>query len=132
MPKITKPSDIADLESSGQPYSVCTQVGQHFHFSGIVAINADKQPAGTSEEQVHAVLKRMVFLLGVIGLTPKDVFQATVLFGGDMSLYDYFNQAWMEAFEGVEIMPARTAFAVARLPFGCAVEVAIVAVNQSA
>jgi len=62
-------------------------------------------------------------MLDAVGLTPNDVYSATVMLSGDISSYSYLNKAWGGFFSSCPIKPRRKAFAVAALPFGALIEV---------
>ncbi|MDI6740427.1 MAG: RidA family protein [Candidatus Edwardsbacteria bacterium] len=129
MPRKAVPRGAENLKVVG-PYSPVVQIGDHLHFSGIVPVGADKQPDGNPEDQVVKVLQKMCDLLEACGLTPDDVFSATVMLAGDLSLYDWLNSRWDILFGHCRIKPRRAVFAVAALPFGCAVEIVFDAVRQ--
>jgi len=131
MPKKTKPEAILAMEAPAQPYSPCVQIGDHFHFSGVVAVDEHKQPDGDAKDQIVKVLGKMIDLLIACDLSTNDVYSTTVLFAGDMKNFAYLNDRWNIAFGPCKIKPRRKAFAVAALPFGCAVEIEFDAVRQS-
>lgn len=131
MPVKTKPPAIKAIELPGQIYSTCVQIGNHYHFSGLVAITSDKQPDGDLDKQAPLVLGGMVELLQLCGLTADDVYSATIALAGDMAGYDLINRFWDILFATTPIKPRRMVFAVAALPFGCAIEVQFDAVKQA-
>lgn len=131
MPKKEKPPEIGKFEVPGQPYSTVVQVGDHFYFSGVVAITKEKKPDGDAENQAIKVLQKMIDLLAACGLTPDDVYSATVYLAGDMSHYGFLNNRWEVMFGVSRIRPRRAVVAVAALPFGCEIEVVFDAVKQS-
>ena len=131
MPLKTKPEAIAQMEDEHLAYSKCVKIGNHFHFSGVVAINPDFTPHGDFEDQIEKIGLDIKTLLVACGLTFNDVYSATIMLAGNMEHYMKLNWHWRGLFAGVEIMPRRKVFAVTELPFGCAVEIEFDAVDQS-
>lgn len=131
MPKKQKPEAISKMEAPDQPYSGVVQIGHHFHFSGIVAINEDKQPDGNLADQTTKVLQKMKESLHTYGLTANDVYSVEVFLADDMNGYGFLNKQWFSYFYSCEIKPRRVVVAVAALPFGCAIEIVFDAVKQS-
>ena len=132
MPKIEKPKGISEIEIPGQPYSTVVQIGNHFHFSGIVAINEDKKPNGDAEQQIIGVFTRMLKILNICGLTFNDVYSVFVdLSPWSDEIYTVFNKQWDSIFGECEIKPRRKVKGTEGLPFGCAVEIIFDACRQS-
>lgn len=129
MPFKQKPAAIAEMETKHQPYSSCVQIDNYFYFSGVVAIELNCTPSGDFKEQMKQIGEKMGALLAACGLTFRDVYSATIMLAGNMDNYPQVNQHWMRLFTGVKIMPRRKVFAVAELPFGCAVEIEFDAVK---
>ncbi|MFA6391176.1 MAG: RidA family protein [Patescibacteria group bacterium] len=130
MPKKQKPAGILAMESVGQPFSTCVQIGNHFHFSGTVGRVVDGRVVGDLEEQIEEIFTKMDSMLGVCELYPDDVFSATILLAGDMSGYGLVNTSWNLFFRSAEIMPRRKAYAVSALPFDALIEIEFDAVKQ--
>ena len=104
------------------PYSAFRKAGDFLYISGQIAINPENQQieAVTVEEQARQVLENLKAILENNGLTTKNVIKTTVLldnindFGAVNSIYaEYFTEPY----------PARSAFAVDKVPKGVLVEV---------
>lgn len=130
MPKKTRPFEV---ENPNLPYSPVVQIGNHFHFSGVVPkLGADNKPeAPTARLQAAEILWKMKSLLEKCGLTFNDLFHVTIMLSGSMEGYKSVNEEYSTALKDVEIKPARKCFAVAGLPFGALVEIEFEAVKQS-
>lgn len=129
MPKKVRPFEV---ENKNLPYSPVVQIGNHFHFSGVLPLlGTDNKPLAVSaEQQSREILLKMEVLLKQCGLTFNDIFHATIMLAGSMEAYKGVNEAYSEQLKDVEIMPARKCFAVAGLPFGALVEIEFEAVKQ--
>lgn len=119
------------MEKPGQPFSTCVQIGDHFHFSGVVVPDTSEAAFPDEEEQVIAVMQKMCDLLEATGLTVNDVYSATVMLAEHMFLYDFLNKRWNIMFGRCKIKPRRKVFAVAALPFDCIIEIEFDAIKQS-
>ena len=114
------------IKAAGAPYSPVVERDGLLFISGQVPLDpATKQivPGGI-EEQTRQALSNLTGALAAAGLTPADVLKTTV-FLTDMGHYAAMNAIYAESFS--EAPPARSAVAVAALPFGCLVEIEAVA-----
>jgi len=121
----SKPEGIVEFESEGQVYSTCVRVDDKFHFSGTIGLVQEgrMKSDGDFKAQTMEVMHRMMSMLDACGLTPNDVYSATVMLAGDMSGYAHLNKIWNDLFGSCAVKPRRKAFAVAALPFGALIEV---------
>jgi 2-iminobutanoate/2-iminopropanoate deaminase len=130
MPKI---ETIRGLNNENAPYSAVVKIDKHYHFSGVVPKLNEKNEIESPEDiglQTKEVLDRISGLLEACGLTPKNVYGATVMLGGSMAGFATVNKVYSDFFAGVKIKPRRKAFAVAELPFKALVEIEIDAVEE--
>jgi 2-iminobutanoate/2-iminopropanoate deaminase len=114
------------IKAAGAPYSPAVESNGIVFISGQVPLDpATKQivPGGI-EEQTRQALSNLRGVLAAAGLSPANVVKTTV-FVTDMSTYATVNGIYAETF-GVE-PPARTAVAVAALPFGAQIEIEAIA-----
>jgi 2-iminobutanoate/2-iminopropanoate deaminase len=114
------------IKAGGAPYSPVVEHNGLVFISGQVPLDpATKQivPGGI-EEQTRQALSNLKGALAAAGLTPADVLKTTV-FLTDMGHYAAMNAIYAETFN--DTPPARSAVAVAALPFGCLVEIEAVA-----
>ena len=114
------------IKAAGAPYTPAVEANGFVFISGQVPLDpATKQivPGGI-EEQARQALTNLKGVLAAAGLTPANVVKTTV-FVTDMATYATVNGIYAETF-GVE-PPARTAVAVAALPFGCQIEIEAIA-----
>ena len=75
---------------------------------------------GGFEEQFRQALENLRGVLSEQGAAMRDVLKVTVLLA-DIEDFDVMNRIYLEYFD-TDRLPARTAFAVAALPFGALVE----------
>lgn len=129
MPKKVRPFEV---ENPNLLYSPVVQIGNHFHFSGVLPLlGTDNKPfSTTARQQALEILLKMEVLLKQCGLAFNDLFHATIMLNGSMDAYKEVNKVYSEALKDVEIKPARKCFAVAGLPFGALVEIEFEAVKQ--
>ncbi|HEY3412298.1 MAG TPA: Rid family detoxifying hydrolase [Armatimonadota bacterium] len=116
------------IKAAGAPYSPAVEANGFVFISGQVPLDpATKQivPGGI-EEQARQALSNLCGVLAAAGLSPVNVVKTTV-YVTDISTYGTVNGIYAETF-GTE-PPARTAVAVAALPFGCQIEIEAIAVR---
>lgn len=108
------------------PYSPFLTAGEWVVTSGqIGAVTTDAGPRlveGGTEAELRQALANVAGLLDEAGARLSDVITAT-LYLVDMSDYAIANEVWTQAFG--DHRPARAAVAVAALPLGARVEVAV-------
>ena len=96
MPKKVRPFEV---ENPNLPYSPVVQIGNHFHFSGVLpALRNDNAPqCPYAKGQAREILEKMKDLLAKCNLTFNDLFHATIMLSGSMDAYKEVNEVYSEA-----------------------------------
>ena len=110
------------------PYSQAIMAGDTVYASGQLPINPStgEFAEGGIKEQARQSLNNIKNILAEAGMTMQQVVKVTVLMT-DMSDFAAVNEVYAEFFSAP--YPARSAFAVAALPKGGAIEIEAVAVK---
>lgn len=110
------------------PYSQAIMAGDTVYVSGQLPINPStgEFAEGGIKEQARQSLNNIKNILSEAGMTMQQVVKVTVLMT-DMSDFAAVNEVYAEFFSAP--YPARSAFAVAALPKGGAIEIEAVAVK---
>ena len=110
------------------PYSQAIMAGDTVYVSGQLPINPStgEFAEGGIKEQARQSLNNIKNILAEAGMTMQQVVKVTVLMT-DMSDFAAVNEVYAEFFSAP--YPARSAFAVAALPKGGAIEIEDVAVK---
>lgn len=110
------------------PYSQAIMAGDTVYVSGQLPINPSTSEfaEGGIKEQARQSLNNIKNILAEAGMTMQQVVKVTVLMT-DMSDFAAVNEVYAEFFSAP--YPARSAFAVAALPKGGAIEIEAVAVK---
>ena len=110
------------------PYSQAIMAGDTVYVSGQLPINPStgEFAEGGIKEQARQSLNNIKNVLAEAGMTMQQVVKVTVLMT-DMSDFAAVNEVYAEFFSAP--YPARSAFAVAALPKGGAIEIEGVAVK---
>lgn len=110
------------------PYSQAIMAGDTVYVSGQLPINPStgEFAEGGIKEQARQSLNNIKNILAEAGMTMQQVVKVTVLMT-DMSDFAAVNEVYAEFFSAP--YPARSAFAVAALPKGGAIEIEAVAVK---
>ena len=110
------------------PYSQAIMAGDTVYVSGQLPINPStgEFAEGGIKEQARQSLNNITNILAEAGMTMQQVVKVTVLMT-DMSDFAAVNEVYAEFFSAP--YPARSAFAVAALPKGGAIEIEAVAVK---
>lgn len=110
------------------PYSQAIMAGDTVYVSGQLPINPSKGEfaEGGIKEQARQSLNNIKNILAEAGMTMQQVVKVTVLMT-DMSDFAAVNEVYAEFFSAP--YPARSAFAVAALPKGGAIEIEAIAVK---
>jgi 2-iminobutanoate/2-iminopropanoate deaminase len=103
---------------SALPYTPLFRAGDWACISGQIGIDDDGLVDGV-EAQLRQILTNLDRLLGEHGVAPTQIAKTTV-FLVDMADYAAMNQLYGEYFG--DHRPARSAVAVAELPFGARIE----------
>ena len=117
------------VKAAGAPYSPVVEINGLVFVSGQVPLDPEtREIAGRSiEEQTRQVLKNLRGALEAAGCATSDVVKTTVYLRS-MEHYAAMNSVYAEMF--VSDPPARTAVAVAALPFGALVEIDAIAAKS--
>ena len=110
------------------PYSQAIMAGDTVYVSGQLPINPStgEFAEGGIKEQARQSLNNIKNILAEAGMTMQQVVKVTVLMT-DMSDFAAVNEVYAEFFSAP--YPARSAFAVAALPKGGAIELEAIAVK---
>ena len=110
------------------PYSQAIMAGDTVYVSGQLPINPStgEFAEGGIKEQARQSLNNIKNILAEAGMTMQQVVKVTVLMT-DMSDFAAVNEVYAEFFSPP--YPARSAFAVAALPKGGAIEIEAIAVK---
>lgn len=109
-------------EGASGPYSSTVSVGDLHFLSGKIGARE-----GSFEDEAESAISRVQAELAASDLTLGDVVSVTVYLT-DMDRYDEFNRIYSRRFPPP--YPARTCVAVAALPRGARVEIAVTAVSR--
>ena len=104
---------------SERPYTPVVRAGDWLVCSGQIGMVNGKLSDGGLKAELAQAVANLASVLEAEGSSLDQVVKTTV-FLSHMSDYDVMNSAYVEAFGGHR--PARTAVAVAALPFGALVE----------
>lgn len=105
---------------SGPPYTPAVRAGDWLVVSGQIGVQDGALVPGGFEPQMRQTLTNLQARLDEHGASLAQVAKSTV-FLADLEDYAQMNAIYSEAFP--EPRPARSAFAVARLPFDARVEI---------
>lgn len=118
-----------DAPEAVGPYSQATTDGNLVFTAGQIALTptGDLLEGEPIDVQTRQCLENIKNIIEEEGLTMQDVLKVTV-FLGDITDYDLMNEAYAEYFQ--DNPPARSAFEVANLPAGAAIEIEAVAAKK--
>jgi 2-iminobutanoate/2-iminopropanoate deaminase len=102
------------------PYTPIVRAGEWLVCSGQLGLSEGQLVEGGVSGQVTQAVANLARLLGIEGASLVKVTKTTV-FLADIADYAEMNEAYLAAFG--DHRPARSAFAVAGLPLGAAVEI---------
>ncbi len=102
------------------PYSPVVRVGRWLFCSGQIGMVEGKMVPGGVEPELHQVFENLTTVLASEGATLANVVKTTVYLV-DIQDYAVMNAIYSQTFD--DHRPARTAVAVAALPFGAHVEI---------
>lgn len=110
------------------PYSQAVFVGDMLYASGMIPLDpATGEIKGADiKAQTEQVFSNIKGLLSSCKLDLSYVVKTTV-FLQHMSDFALMNEVYQKAFEGVEVLPARSAVEVGALPKGALVEIEVIA-----
>ena len=110
------------------PYSQAVKVGNFLFASGQIPVDPATGAVveGTTADQAKQCFKNIKAVLAEAGTDLTKVFKATV-FLKDMNDFVSVNEVYAEAFKDNEVLPARSAVQVAKLPKDVGVEIEVIA-----
>lgn len=111
------------------PYSQAVKVGSFLFASGQIPVDpaTGKIVEGSTADQARQVFRNIKAVLETAGVTENNVVKATV-FLKDMNDFASVNEVYAEFFKNNDVLPARSAVEVARLPKDVKVEIEVQAV----
>jgi 2-iminobutanoate/2-iminopropanoate deaminase len=114
------------VKAAGAPYSPAVVANGLAFISGQVPLDPETRKIvdGGVEAQTRRALDNLRGVLDAAGCAPADVLKTTI-FLADMGHYAAVNAIYAEMFPTEP--PARTAVAVAALPFGALIEIEAIA-----
>ena len=109
------------------PYSQAVQVGDFLYVSGQIPLDPQTGMivSGGIEAQTHQVFRNLAAILDDAGLTFDAVVKTTVLLNS-MNDFGIVNSIYSQHIRS-EVLPARAAFAVEKLPKDALIEIELVA-----
>jgi len=118
------------VKAAGAPYSPAVEANGLVFVSGQVPLHPEtrKVVEGGIEAQARQALQNLRGTLDAAGCAPADVLKTTI-FLTNMDHYAAVNAVYAEMFPTDP--PARTAVAVAALPFGVLIEVEAIAAKPN-
>ena len=110
------------------PYSQAIVAGGFLFTAGMICLTPEgKLLEGTTEEQVHQIMKNLEAILKAGGADFGDVVK-TMIYVTDMSLYGKVNEVYGSYFS--DPYPARETVCVKELPLGAKIEISMIAVKS--
>ncbi len=111
------------------PYSQAVKSGNLLFLSGQIPVDPSTGNVveGTTADQARQCLKNIEAVLKEAGAVMSNVVKTTV-FLKDMNDFVPVNEVYKEAFSSSDILPARSAVQVAKLPKDVGVEIEVIAV----
>jgi 2-iminobutanoate/2-iminopropanoate deaminase len=115
--------------AAGRPYSQAVRVGDTYYLAGRIGVTeaTSRMTAGRAAAETRNILEQFRELLSELGLSLRDVVQATVYLA-DIADYDEMNRVYAEYFPSDP--PARETVAVAGIVAGARVEISMIAVRR--
>ena len=109
--------DTPNAPKAVGPYSQAVKAGGFLFMSGMLALSPETglMVGESAEEQARQIFKNVKAVLDEAGAKMENIVKATVYFE-DIKDFAAVNSVYQEAFEGVPVLPARSAFQVEKLP----------------
>jgi 2-iminobutanoate/2-iminopropanoate deaminase len=113
-----------------RPYSQAVRVGDVYYFAGKIGVTDSTRAlaVGRTAAETRNVLEAFRTLFGELGLSLRDVVQATVYLA-DIADYDEMNRVYAEYFPSSP--PARETVAASGIVSGARVEISFIAVRST-
>jgi 2-iminobutanoate/2-iminopropanoate deaminase len=123
---MTKQTYEGPIKAAGAPYTPAVEANGFVFISGQVPLDPVTKEivSGGIQEQARRALANLCDVLAAAGLSPEHVVKTTVYLAS-MADYAAVNAIYADTF--VTQPPARTAIAVAALPFGALIEIDAIA-----
>ena len=110
------------------PHSQAIVANGFFFTQGSICLTPEgKLLEGTTEEQIHQIMKNLQVILGAAGTSFANVVKTTI-YMTDISLYGEVNKVYGSYFS--DPYPAREAVCVKELPLGAKVEISMIAIKE--
>ena len=125
-----KPVQTDQAPAAVGPYSQAVRAGNQISCSGQIPLNPETGTLveGEIEDQVHQVMANLKAVLEAAGAGLKDVVRSTIYLT-DLGHFQRVNTVYAGYFKAP--FPARVTIQAAALPLGAAVEVDVIAVQES-
>lgn len=107
------------------PYSPFRFGGDFVFVSGQLGIDSEGDKKDIVE-QTRCALMNVRNILSVLGLDLSDIIKATI-FTTQIERFSDINSVWIEFFQGLKNLPARSTVGVSSLPKGALVEIEVIA-----
>lgn len=116
--------DTPNAPKAVGPYSQAVKAGGFLFMSGMLALSPETglMVGESAEEQARQIFKNVKAVLDEAGAKMENIVKATVYLE-DIKDFAAVNSVYQEAFEGVPVLPARSAFQVVKLPKDGKVEI---------
>lgn len=112
----------------GSPHSQAIVVDNLVFTQGSICLTPEgKLLGGTTEEQVHQIMKNLSAILDAAGRSFSDVVKTTI-YVTDMSLYGKVNEVYRSYMS--DPYPARETVCVKELPLGAQIEISMIAIKS--
>ena len=109
------------------PHSQAIIAGNFIFTQGSIYLTPEgKLLQGSTEEQIHQIMKNLQEILTAAGVTFAHVVKTTI-YVTDMSIYGKVNEVYKNYFS--DPYPARETVCVKELPLGAKVEISMIAVK---
>lgn len=109
------------------PFSQAVVDGNLVFTSGSIYLTTEgKLLVGTTEEQIHQIMKNLKAILEEAGTNFSNVVKTTI-YVTDMTIYGKVNEVYGSYM--VEPYPARETVCIKKLPLGAKIEISMVAVK---
>ena len=117
-----------DVPPAIGPYSQAVIANNFLYASGMLPVNplSLKIESADIKLQTEQIFKNITSLLSTVNLGLNDIIKTTV-FLKDMSTFTQMNEVYAKCFEGCDVLPARSAVEVSRLPKDVLIEIEIIA-----
>lgn len=114
--------------AGASPHSQAIVAGNFIFTQGSIYLTPEgKLLDGTTEEQIHQIMKNLQAILEAAGVSFSDVVKSTI-YVTDMSIYGKVNEIYGSYFS--DPYPARETVCVKELPLGAKCEISMIALKS--